>query len=307
MTVPIDPTLATASAELVAREWSGAVELVGTVATSAVGLAHAAGTAAVELAHGVAGPLAERAAEAAGHGAHEGASIIEPYLMHRPALDAFLEARHLPLELVPFFYSAAITLIVGLVCWLGTRNLSRVPGPLQNLLETAYLALEEFIVGMMGPRGRDWVFLIGSCFTYILLCNLFGLLPQGESPTSNINQTVALALTVFFFIHYAGFRSQGLHYIHHFMGDIWWLAPIFFVIHVIGELARPLSLAMRLFGNIRGEDITLCILFFLVPFLVPLPMIFLMAFTALIQAMVFSMLSMAYISGALPEEGSSHH
>jgi F-type H+-transporting ATPase subunit a len=197
-----------------------------------------------------------------------------------------------------------LTLILGIISWLATRNLQIEPGPLQNMMEVIFEKLENFVCSMMGERGKEWLFLIGPLFIYILLSNVMGLVPQGESPTSNVNQTIALALFSFFFTQYAGLKSQGFNYFKHFMGDVWWLAPIFLIIHIIGELARPLSLSMRLFGNIRGEDITLCILFFLVPFIVPLPMIFLMAFTSLIQAMVFTMLTMSYIDGALPHE---HH
>lgn len=268
----------------------------------------AAATVAAELASHLPAAVHDAAAHAA-QGAHDaGAHITEPYLMLRPFFNDVLHHHHLPHEMIPAFYGFLITALVALAGWLGTRAIERIPGPLQNFLEWAYERLEEFVVGMMGERGREWIFFIGACFTYIFLCNLIGLVPQAESPTANLNQTVALALFAFFFTQYAGFRSQGLHYAKHFFGEPLWLAPIFFVIHVIGEIARPLSLAMRLFGNLRGEDITLCILFFLAPFVVPLPMVFFMAFTGLIQAMVFSMLTMSYIAGALPpEDGSGHH
>lgn len=236
-------------------------------------------------------------------------SIIDPYLVLRPFFEHVLHKFHLTHDFIPVFYGMLLTLIIGTFCYFATRNIKDVPGPMQNLLEMIYLKLESFTVSMMGDAGKDWIFLIGSLFIYILGANLFGLVPQGESPTSNINQTVALALFTFFFIHYAGLKSQGLNYFKHFLGDVWWLAPLMLPIHIVGELARPLSLSMRLFGNIRGEDITLCILFFLAPLFVPLPMALFMAFTSFIQAMVFTMLTMSYISGALPhgEHGEEEH
>lgn len=179
----------------------------------------------------------------------------------------------------------------------------------QNFLELIYESLDGYVVSMMGPAGRNFLVLIGSLFIYILLSNFLGLVPGMEAPTANLNTTLALALVTFFAIHYYGLKTQGLKYLKHFAGDVWWLAPLMVPIHIIGELARPLSLSIRLFGNIRGEDIALCILFFLgvkayFPFF-HTPMMFLACFTSLIQALVFTMLSMAYISGALPHE--EHH
>ena len=179
----------------------------------------------------------------------------------------------------------------------------------QNFLEMIYELLENYVVNMMGPVGRNFLVLIGTLFIYILFSNLMGIIPGMEAPTSNLNTTVALALVTFFSIHYYGLKTQGLKYLKHFAGDVWWLTPLMIPIHIIGELARPLSLSIRLFGNIRGEDIAICILFFLgvkayFPFF-HTPMLFLACFTCLIQALVFTMLSMAYISGALPHE--EHH
>ncbi len=179
----------------------------------------------------------------------------------------------------------------------------------QNFLEMIYELLENYVVNMMGPAGRNFLVLIGSLFIYILFSNYMGLIPGMEAPTSNLNTTVALALVTFFSIHYYGLKTQGMKYLKHFAGDVWWLTPLMIPIHIIGELARPLSLSIRLFGNIRGEDIAICILFFLgvkayFPFF-HMPMLFLACFTCLIQALVFTMLSMAYISGALPHQ--EHH
>ncbi len=179
----------------------------------------------------------------------------------------------------------------------------------QNFLELIYESLDTYVVSMMGPAGRNFLVLIGSLFIYILFSNYLGLIPGLEAPTANLNTTAALALVTFFSIHYFGLKTQGLKYLKHFAGDIWWLAPLMIPIHIIGELARPLSLSIRLFGNIRGEDIAICILFFLgvkayFPFF-HLPMLFLACFSCLIQALVFTMLTMAYISGALPHE--EHH
>ncbi len=136
----------------------------------------------------------------------------------------------------------------------------------------------------------------------LLFSNFLGLIPGFLAPTSNLNSTAAPALVVFAVYQYIGIRKHGAGYIKHFfLGPVSWLAPLMLIIELIGHFARPLSLSMRLFGNIFGEDLVIIILFMLVPFLVPLPMFFLGLFTSALQAYVFMMLSMIYISGALEE------
>jgi F-type H+-transporting ATPase subunit a len=152
---------------------------------------------------------------------------------------------------------------------------------------------------MMGWRGRRYLPLIGSLALFILGCNLLGLIPGFHSPTNNLNTTVACALVVFFSTHIIGIREQGaLRYLKHFVGPVWWLAPMMVPVEIIGQLARPVSLSVRLFGNIFGEDTVLLILLALVPLLIPLPMMVLAIFTSCVQAFVFVMLSMIYIAGA---------
>jgi F-type H+-transporting ATPase subunit a len=141
--------------------------------------------------------------------------------------------------------------------------------------------------------------LIGTLTLFILGCNLLGLVPGFKSPTSNLNTTVACALVVFFSTHIIGIRRHGLfRYLRQFIGPIWWLAPVMLPIELIGHLARPISLSIRLFGNIFGEDAVLLILFFLVPLVIPLPLMLLAIFTGVVQTFVFVMLSMVYIAGA---------
>jgi len=139
---------------------------------------------------------------------------------------------------------------------------------------------------------------------FILLSNLLGLIPGFHSPTNNLNTTVACALVVFFSTHIIGMREQGpLRYLKHFTGPIWWLAPVMVPVEVIGHLARPISLSVRLFGNIFGEDAVLLILLSLVPLLIPLPIMVLAVFTSVVQTFIFVMLSTLYITGA---QGTDH-
>jgi F-type H+-transporting ATPase subunit a len=185
------------------------------------------------------------------------------------------------------------------IAFVGGRRLRPVPGPGQNILEFLVETLQGFLEAMIGPQGKRYLPLIGSLTLFILTSNLLGLIPGFHSPTNNLNTTVACALVVFFSSHLIGIKEQGLlPYLKHFAGPIWWLAPIMVPVEIIGHLARPVSLSVRLFGNIFGEDAVLLILLSLVPLLIPLPMMLLAVFTSTVQTFVFIMLSIIYIAGA---------
>lgn len=198
-------------------------------------------------------------------------------------------------------YSWFVMAALAILSFLATRRLDIYPHRLQNVMEAALSGIDGFLTDTMGHEGRRFFPLVATLGLYILASNLLGLLPGFESPTSNINTTASLAIVVFFMTHIIGFRMHGVKYLKHFMGPIWWLSPLMIVIELIGHLARPLSLTMRLFGNIKGEDIVLAVVLFLVPALVPLPVFFLMIFTSLIQTVVFMLLTMMYIAGAMEE------
>jgi F-type H+-transporting ATPase subunit a len=207
---------------------------------------------------------------------------------------------HLSSEMELVAMTWVVMLILVIPSFLGTRKLQTAPDPLQNVLEFLVESLEGLLEAMMGPRGKRYLPLIGSLALFILGCNLLGLIPGFHSPTNNLNTTVACALVVFLSTHVIGIREQGaLHYLKHFVGPIWWLAPIMVPVEIIGHFARPVSLSVRLFGNIFGEDTVLLILLSLVPFLIPLPMMVLAIFTSCVQAFVFVMLSVIYIAGAV--------
>jgi F-type H+-transporting ATPase subunit a len=190
---------------------------------------------------------------------------------------------------------------LALISFLATRRLDIYPNKIQNVMEVALDTIDTFLTDTMGHEGRRFFPLVATLGLYILCSNLLGLLPGFESPTSNINTTASMAITVFFTTHIIGVRVHGVKYLKHFMGPIWWLSPLIIVIELVGHLARPLSLTMRLFGNIKGEDIVLAVVLLLVPALVPLPVFMLMIFTSVIQTVVFMLLTMMYIAGALEE------
>ena len=141
---------------------------------------------------------------------------------------------------------------------------------------------------------------------FILFGNLMGLIPGFMAPTSSINVTLGCAVTVWVYYHAQGIRSQGIvSYLKHFAvppGAHWSLAIVWLPIEIISHFSRVLSLSLRLFGNIFGEELVILILFSIVPFLVPLPMMFLGIITATLQAFIFVMLTMIYLGGAVAAE-----
>lgn len=228
-------------------------------------------------------------------------------------------------------YALLIGVFICFITWLATRNAQMIPGRLQNLVEMLFGGLYDFLTGILGEQhGRRFVPFLGTLFVYIWLMNLSGLLPFWHAPTSSLNITVALALTVFLYCQWVGLRGLGLRgYVDHLMGaprDLtsWLLVPLMLPIHILGELAKPISLSCRLFGNIFGEDMLLVafvslgvttLAFTGLPFGLPLqlPFMFLALLTSTLQALVFTVLSTIYLLLMLPhheehtaEEALSH-
>jgi F-type H+-transporting ATPase subunit a len=219
-------------------------------------------------------------------------------------------------------FSLFVAVLLVLVAFLASRRPQMVPSGLQNLVETVVEGLSDFLTGILGPRhGPRFVPFLGTLFLYILAMNLFGLIPFMHSPTASLNVTVALALTVFVYVQYIGFKELGpVGWIDHMLGsprDLtgWLIAPLMLPIHVLGELAKPVSLSCRLFGNIFGEDMLLVAFaslgvtmlpFAALPFGVPMHALFfpLALLGSALQAMVFTVLSSIYILLMLPHE---HH
>jgi F-type H+-transporting ATPase subunit a len=198
-------------------------------------------------------------------------------------------------------YSWTFMIILIFVAVMATKKIALVPRGLQNFFELLIGGLEDFVVANMGEDGRKVFPVLATLFIYILTCNLGGLFPGNDAPTANINTTASMAVFVFVYYQYWGIKLHGAHYIHHFTGPMLWMAPLMFPIEVIGHFARMLSLSLRLFGNIRGEDIVLALLFMLAPIVSTVPMYFLFMLADVIQAFVFFMLSMLYLKGAFEE------
>ena len=224
-------------------------------------------------------------------------------------------------ENVVFSLIAALFLVV--LSFFATRNKSLIPHPLQNLLELAVESLENLVTGMIGSRGRSYVPFIGTLFLYILIQNFMGLIPGMKSPTSNLNTTVALAVCVFLYVQGIALKENGVFgYIDHLMGSPrdtmgWIMVPLNLPLHILQEFIKPLSLSLRLFGNIFGEESLIAtfvglgivsLSFFHSPIGLPLqfPFMILSILLGTIQALVFSLLSTIYISLMLPHEEHEH-
>jgi F-type H+-transporting ATPase subunit a len=221
--------------------------------------------------------------------------------MEHPILFLDLLLEQFKLHIPPHVtYAWAVMLVLIGLGILASKRISLVPTGAQNVFELIVGGLEEFMVDITGEEGRAFFPFIATFFLYIMFCNLIGLLPGFLSPTANINTTLSLALCTFVYTHFLGVKYHGAKYVKHFLGPIPALAPLFFPIEIIGHFARVLSLTLRLFGNIMGEDLVLAILLFLAGmFLAPLPMMFLAVFTSVVQAFVFTLLSMMYFAGSM--------
>lgn len=197
-------------------------------------------------------------------------------------------------------YAWLIMIGMLLLARMAVKRLEMVPTGGQNVFEAVLGGIEDFMIGVTGEEGRFVFPLIATLGVFILLSNYLGMIPGFFSPTANINTTAACALIVVIFTHVIGIKFHGAKYIKHFMGPVWWLTPLILPIELIGHIARVLSLSIRLFGNVFGEELVLGILFFLAGmYLAPLPMMFLGLFTGFIQAFIFCLLSMMYFAGAI--------
>lgn len=198
-------------------------------------------------------------------------------------------------------YTWFVMLVLILLAFLASRSLKMIPSGIQNFMEVVITGIENLIEETMGHKGKAYFPLIATFALFILVSNLIALIPGFYPPTANLNTNFALGLTVFAMTHIVGIKEHGISYIKHFLGPIPVLAPLMLIIELIGHLVRPVSLALRLFGNMYGHEIVLMIFLTLVPFLLPVPMMLMGVLVAFIQTFVFTLLAMIYIGGALEE------
>ena len=217
-----------------------------------------------------------------------------------------------PLRLLPqhtFTALLVMALLLVLAC-LARRSLLQSTDPVVPedgvSIRNVFELLVELIVGLsdgiIGLKGRQYVHLFGSFFIFILTANLFGLLPGFSPPTNNLNTTLGLGLVSFCAYHYFGMREHGAGYIKQFLGPMLVLAPFFLVLEGISHLVRPFSLALRLFGNMFGDHLVVEIFTDLTKVGVPVLFYILGALVSVIQAFVFTLLSVIYVAMAISHE-----
>ena len=196
-----------------------------------------------------------------------------------------------------------VTLLLAVFVPVGLMLREEKPGRFQLFLEELVNGLRGMIEGQVGHGAGDrYLAVIGAFTLFIFFSNVMGLFFFLNPPTSNPNVTFGLAGVSFVLYNAIGIRRHGFGYIKHFLGPIWWLAPLFFVVELVSHAARWLSLGLRLFGNMTGEHMVSGVFNKLVPLLVPLPIMALGLFAAVIQTFIFIMLTTVYIAGAEAEE-----
>ncbi len=214
-------------------------------------------------------------------------------------LDFIIHATGLPGYLVFTWFIMATVLTLALIARVSLRFM---PSGYQNVVEAVVEGIYSFVEDILGEEETKKHFkLIATLAIFIFFANITELIPWFIPPTSNLNTTLSMAVIVFVYYQYLGIKRHGFRYVKHFMGPVWWLTPIMIPIELIGHFARILSLSMRLFGNIGGDDLLLAIIFFLAPWLVPLPIMGLILFAATLQAFIFALLTTLYIADAISE------
>jgi len=176
----------------------------------------------------------------------------------------------------------------------------------RNLME---IFVEQFTALVEGVVGRDtnlYAPFYGALFLFILCCNLIGLLPGFTPPTSNVNTTLGLGITSFIVYNYFGFRAHGISYLKHFLGPIWWLIVLMLPLELIDNFLRPLTLNLRLLMNMFADHLVLDIFTDLTRVIVPVLFYMLGTFVSVIQAFVFTLLSLVYVSLATGGHGEEH-
>lgn len=214
----------------------------------------------------------------------------------------------LAFHLGPLYFNATVlttwllmVLLAGLG-WIGTRKMSvENPSALQSMLEGAVLALQQAVDDMAPGYASRLLPFVGTLWVFIACANLIGLVPGLRSPTGDLSLTVALALLVFFAVHWFGIRIDGWRaYLRHYLEP----NPILLPFHLLGEITRTLALAVRLFGNMMSLEMAALLVLLVAGFLAPIPLLMLHIVEALVQAYIFGTLALVYIAGALQSHES---
>lgn len=241
----------------------------------------------VDAVNSALGPVVVKAGEAVGYHFHDA---------------------HAPIPNFMVMIGIITVVVTGVGLFIRSRLSVENPGKFQIILEDGVRAVVGLLEEWIGPKGARFLPLIATLGLFILMGNYMGLIPGLMAPTSSINVTLGCAITIWVYYHFQGIKAQGVGpYLMHFAappGAPLILAPIMLPIEIISHFSRVMSLSLRLFGNIFGEELVIAILFSIIPFLIPLPMMFLGLVTGGLQAFIFMLLSIIYLQGAVAVE---HH
>jgi len=218
--------------------------------------------------------------------------------LHLPPLPGLSAHNSLIVE-----YTWIVMAIIAITIIIVIKNWKTVPGGLQNVIESVTLFIENYLIDMIGPKGLTYFPLVVTVMLFVLLGSYLGLIPGMMSPTGFIGTTAAMAIVVFLYYQYLGISKRGLKYFKHFLGPIPAMAPFMLPMELISEFARPISLSVRLFANIFGGEMIIKVLFGMSA--IGLPVVWLFwdsVITIPIQGLIFSLLTMVYLAGALASD-----
>jgi F-type H+-transporting ATPase subunit a len=217
-------------------------------------------------------------------------------------MDMFVKPEVIPHNVTHAFLVSIILIVTALIV---RGSLSLVPRGIQNFVEMMVDAIWKLVDDNIGHHWSKTLFpFICTIFLFILLCNFMGLVPGFASATANVNTNAAMAIPVFLLTHVLGVRVHGVSYINQFLGPIRSLAALplmilMFFVEVIGHFARPITLTVRLFGNMTGKHIILLVLGIIAPVIAPAVILGLGVLVSVVQAFVFALLATLYLAGAL--------
>ena len=204
-----------------------------------------------------------------------------------------------------------VAIIILAIAKMATKSLRAVPGTTQNVMESflgGVISMGRDVIGE--EHARKYLPLVATIGLFVLINNLIGIIPGFESPTSNINVTLILALVVFLYYNYEGIKAQGaFNYFKNFvhLGEMnpiakFAMSLLMYPIELVSHLSRIVSLSFRLFGNIKGDDLFLWVLLMLTPWIIPITPLILLTFMAFLQTFVFMILTYVYLAGAIAIE-----
>jgi len=218
-------------------------------------------------------------------------------------MDVFVNPDVIPHNVSHAFLASVILIVLAIVI---RTSIRLVPRGIQNFFEVIIETIQNLVESNIGHHGRKAFPFICTIFIFILLCNFMGLVPGFASATANVNTNAAMAIPVFLATHYYGLRFHGFKYVNHFLGPIRSIVALpliimIFITEVLSHLARPLTLTVRLFGNMTAKHLILGVLAIILPMIAPVFVLSLGIITCVVQALVFTLLTICYFAGAIEE------